>query len=227
MSRSATVFFQTRGLTEMSVGNGGLRMAYMQLELSCKFGEGNACSTELICISIDEGALRAIKRRESGGRLLPAGVVRIEGLFASHQAVRLFVRRRKRPRPNSIDLTDSSRPSTPPDYRKSNLDTSNPITPLIQPIMSLSSSIASLDPLSRSSPVVPAQLSEDDWEEVEVGKGLAQYNSVEIDRIKGMKRYVIASVGRENANKGVCSSHIEQMLGYSDSEHVVDSITFF
>ena len=28
------------------------------------------------------------------------------------------------------------------------------------------------------------------WEEVEVGKGLAQYNSVEIDRIKGMKRSV-------------------------------------
>jgi glutamate 5-kinase len=28
----------------------------------------------------------------------------------------------------------------------------------------------------------------DEWEELEVGKGLAQYNSVEIDRIKGMKR---------------------------------------
>jgi glutamate 5-kinase len=28
----------------------------------------------------------------------------------------------------------------------------------------------------------------DEWEELEVGKGLAQYNSVEIDRIKGMRR---------------------------------------
>jgi glutamate 5-kinase len=52
--------------------------------------------------------------------------------------------------------------------------------------MSMSSSIVSLDPLSRSSP----KLEEEGWEEVEVGKGLAQYNSVEIDRIKGMKRSV-------------------------------------
>jgi len=29
---------------------------------------------------------------------------------------------------------------------------------------------------------------DDEWEEVEVGKGLAHYNSVEIDRIKGLKR---------------------------------------
>jgi glutamate 5-kinase len=28
----------------------------------------------------------------------------------------------------------------------------------------------------------------DEWEEVEIGKGLSHYNSVEIDRIKGMKR---------------------------------------
>jgi len=27
-----------------------------------------------------------------------------------------------------------------------------------------------------------------EWEETEIGKGLAHYNSVEIDRIKGMKR---------------------------------------
>lgn len=89
--------------------------------------------------------------------------------------------------------------------------------------MSLSSSIASLDPLSRSVPPSPAihALTErlsativaasplaqewralshqgkadgtddsdvDEWEELEIGKGLAQYNSVEIDRIKGMKR---------------------------------------
>jgi len=99
---------------------------------------------------------------------------------------------------------------------------SQPGTPNLKPVMSLSSSIASLDPLSRSFPPSPAiqaiserfsamptigsplgqelkavaeaQASEedgleaDDWEEVEVGKGLAHYNSVEIDRIKGMKR---------------------------------------
>lgn len=109
--------------------------------------------------------------------------------------------------------------------------TATPPTPAIEPILSLSSSIASLDPLSRSGPNSPAihaiaerlsisTLSEpgaaaaqqpasegttqsaggqaqhipppddDEWEEVEIGKGLAQYNSVEIDRLKGMKRCV-------------------------------------
>ena len=29
---------------------------------------------------------------------------------------------------------------------------------------------------------------DDDWEEVEVGKGLAHYNSLEMNRIKGLKR---------------------------------------
>jgi glutamate 5-kinase len=31
---------------------------------------------------------------------------------------------------------------------------------------------------------------DDEWEEVEIGKGLSHYNSVEMERIKGMKRYV-------------------------------------
>ncbi|CED84843.1 glutamate 5-kinase [Phaffia rhodozyma] len=103
-----------------------------------------------------------------------------------------------------------------------------PITPSLLPSMSLSSSIASLDPLSTSvsispiphsvspslaSPalvpaVVAATSEEDEWEYVEVGKGQANYNSSEIDRIKGMK-----------------SSRISEILGYADTEHVVDSIT--
>ncbi|ORY22700.1 Aspartate/glutamate/uridylate kinase [Naematelia encephala] len=235
-------------------------------------------------VVIDEGAHRAITRKESGGRLLPAGVVRVEGLFASHQAVKLFVRRRRRsafPQPPvldqhpSIDESDTDSPSSPsspmrlpaarlgrpsPLATTSNTSSPNllavqPGTPTIQPAMSLSSSIASLDPLSKSVPESPAVQAlsagtlgqwevlrslhetkmlghdrvrresaekeklgfgedavkgEDEWEEVEIGKGLAQYNSVEIDRIKGLK-----------------SSNIEQVLGYSESEHVVDSITFY
>ncbi|WOO80510.1 Glutamate 5-kinase [Vanrija pseudolonga] len=219
-------------------------------------------------VVIDEGAYRAIGRRESGGRLLPAGVVRVEGPFASHQAVRIVVRRRKRfppaplltnpisESPTPARLEDSAPNSADPDLlspvpsglrkthplaastsavdRSPESAASQPDTPSIQPALSLSSSVASLDPLSRTGPSSPAMkaISErlahvsfgtigaaaadetaqapapvDEWEEIEVGKGLAQYNSVEIDRIKGMK-----------------SSHIEQVLGYSESEHAVDSI---
>ncbi|KAL1411892.1 Glutamate 5-kinase [Vanrija albida] len=220
-------------------------------------------------VVIDEGAYRAIGRRESGGRLLPAGVVRVEGPFASHQAVRIVVRRRKRfppaplltnpisEAPTPARLDDSAPTSADPELlspipgalrkahplaastsavnRSPESTASQPDTPNIQPALSLSSSVASLDPLSRTGPSSPAMkaISErlatvsfatigatasddsaqtpaplaDEWEEIEVGKGLAQYNSVEIDRIKGMK-----------------SSHIEQVLGYSESEHAVDSI---
>lgn len=35
----------------------------------------------------------------------------------------------------------------------------------------------------------------DEWEEVEIGKGLSHYNSLEIDRIKGKKRRVMLHNG--------------------------------
>lgn len=128
----------------------------------------------------------------------------------------------------------------------SDANNTEPDTPQLQPSMSLSSSIASLDPLSRSVPPSPAitALAErlgttsltsigrgvaegesDEWEEVEVAKGLAQYNSVEIDRMKGRKRWAIIDVFL-----CICwwafSSEIEKLIGYVESEHVVDSITF-
>lgn len=170
-------------------------------------------------------------RRESGGRLLPAGVIRVEGVFASHQAVRLIVRRKRRSVLTSHVETDSHPPSPKLNPNSSSTTgstvsflslqattsessiTTYPTTPSIQPALSLSSSIASLDPLNRSSnPASPGLqhqhattmttsgadlgvISEGvsvalDWEEVEIGKGLAQYNSSEIDRVKGMKRCV-------------------------------------
>lgn len=200
-------------------------------------------------VVIDEGACRAIRRKESGGRLLPAGVVRVAGPFASHQAVRLVVRRRRHDDVAAFSSIDESTPGSPtpdlsqvpqpatlasPALRHLTIGTTNPITimsdtnntepdtPQLQPSMSLSSSIASLDPLSRSVPPSPAitALAErlgttsltrigrgvtegesDEWEEVEVAKGLAQYNSVEIDRMKGRK-----------------SSEIEKLIGYVESE---------
>jgi hypothetical protein len=37
---------------------------------------------------------------------------------------------------------------------------------------------------------------EEGWIDVEVGRGLANYNSVEISRIKGVKRYALMSLFR-------------------------------
>lgn len=126
-----------------------------------------------------------------------------------------------------------------------------PDTPNLQPAMSLSSSIASLDPLNirLSVPNSPAplqtplahsqgqaegvsglverlgmtglssvlgvgagavgegkdkdkgkEIKEEDWEEVEIGKGLALYNSTELGMLKGQKRSVLSCfLGYEEA----------------------------
>ncbi|WFD36028.1 glutamate 5-kinase [Malassezia cuniculi] len=42
---------------------------------------------------IDEGAYERISKKESGGRLLPAGVIGVEGVFERLQAVRLLVKK--------------------------------------------------------------------------------------------------------------------------------------
>jgi len=47
-----------------------------------------------------------------------------------------------------------------------------------------------------------------DWEIFEVGRGLANYNSAQIKRVKGAK-----------------STNIPHVLGYADSEYVVENIT--
>ncbi|KAF8510340.1 glutamate 5-kinase [Gautieria morchelliformis] len=183
-------------------------------------------------VIIDTGAHHVLSRRDSGGRLLPAGVVDVRGGFASGQAVRIAVRRRKK----GPDDRDSA-PSRILDPYMTYLDGSpitQPSTPTLLPAVSLSSSIASLEPLSRSgsmndTTLTPSSSSstvtetladggirtpneteeeEEGWDVVEVGRGLANYNWAEINRVKGLK-----------------SAYITQLLGYADSEYVVENIT--
>jgi glutamate 5-kinase len=278
-------------------------------------------------ITIDAGAYQALLRKESGGRLLAAGVLSVEGTFASQQAVKIFVRRRKRwesvaapPLSSPYDLLTRSVTETPnyPNHQSHqhqhtasssssssyrppsstfnssqqlpssslgsasylsspNLNLTEPNTPNIIPAMSLSSSIASLDPLSRSNPDSPALIAQhaqamrridgwdlnaslggggssesvngegdttarsdkdDEWELLEVGKGQANYNWSEMDRIKGCKRYVSSFssfVGRLPFRAEwlilirlhflLHSDKIFEILGYAESGYVVESIT--
>lgn len=196
-------------------------------------------------IVIDEGAYRAIRRKENGGRLLPAGVISVEGVFASHQAVKLIVRRKKRTTNQSIVVDEDTAQRETRDMMPAHVGEAagllggspftQPTTPSIHPAMSISSSVTSLEALNMSgiiSHTSSLALTEggcglqdssrssldllkgenvlaDDWEDVKIGKGLALYNSVEIDRIKGLKSTDIAAV-----------------LGYSETPQVVDSIVF-
>lgn len=132
-------------------------------------------------IIVDTGAHSVLSRRESGGRLLAAGVIGVIGSFAAGQAVRIVI----------LSRTDWPSVKSRPD------SSSFPVTP-----SELHDLVEDLVPASKEQ----QQYSEADV--TEVGRGMAIYNSVQIDKIKGLN-----------------SSHIPQMLGYADSEYVVENIT--
>ncbi|KAI8999118.1 glutamate 5-kinase [Trametes punicea] len=179
-------------------------------------------------VIIDSGAHHVLSKRESGGRLLAAGVLGVRGAFASGQAVRILIRKRHpgETSDKSEGRTEGGSPTPSRTTYPDGTTTTAPNTPEINPAASLSSSISTLDPL----PTVSEELTpsttlkplpeEDtvviergvddttDWELEEVGRGLANYNSAQIDRVKGLR-----------------SSYIPQLLGYADSEYVVENIT--
>jgi glutamate 5-kinase len=64
---------------------------------------------------------------------------------------------------------------------------------------------------------------------IEVGRGLTNYNSAQILAVKGLKRCVINSFliwcDPRLPDPFFCSSFLPQVLGYADSEFVVENIT--
>jgi glutamate 5-kinase len=140
-------------------------------------------------IIIDQGALERIARPESGGRLLPAGVIGVEGTWERMQAIRV-VARRKRTANGNASLMTTGIPPAPSKKLNAYLhkgfsSTSSPSTPSLEDKMAhamLSEQIVLADPFQGDVE------SEQDWELVEVGRGLANYNSIESERIKGIKR---------------------------------------
>lgn len=131
-------------------------------------------------IIIDSGAYTVLSRRESGGRLLPVGVLGVRGLFASGQAVRILVR--------SLPDGFGEKPTTIPDPKDSEI--------VIASLSRSSSSSSIQDDLVSDTQTImdddfhgTAEVEESDaWEVKEVGRGLANYNSVQISRIKGLNR---------------------------------------
>lgn len=103
--------------------------------------------------------------------MLPAGVLKVEGVFASLQAVRVVARLRKGDsdgrRRSCTQLLDGQRSATsevattPSIHTEPVSPSTTPTTPNIYPAASLSSSIISLDPpLSQPSSTSPSRLSE-------------------------------------------------------------------
>lgn len=140
-------------------------------------------------VIIDPGAHSVLSRRESGGRLLAAGVLGVRGAFASGQAVRILVRKK------AAGAISEDIEAAREEYVRG-LAPTQPGTPVATDIGS--------DGTEGVSPVLPlpvedAVLVEKDvvddgqWEVEEVGRGLANYNSAQVDSVKGLNRCVAAS----------------------------------
>lgn len=157
-------------------------------------------------VIIDSGAHHVLSKRESGGRLLAAGVLGVRGAFASGQAVRILIRTDP-PGEATETVAGSEKAEGGSSYADGTVMT-EPNTPEINATASLSSSISTLDQLSivdeEMTPSTTLRpLPEDDtvlierpvdstaeWELEEVGRGLANYNSAQIERVKGLRRYL-------------------------------------
>ncbi|EIM23074.1 glutamate 5-kinase [Wallemia mellicola CBS 633.66] len=143
-------------------------------------------------IVVDLGAAKALIK--GGGRLLPAGVVAVKGAFAIGQAV-------------SITIANQTEKNSFPSISPLSLaaikmsDESYPPTPNLAP-QNISSSVSSLE-----TSIAGGFTTVDSTENLEFGRGLANYNSTDIDRVKGHKSSLIADI-----------------LGFADSEHVVEQI---
>ena len=148
-------------------------------------------------VIIDPGAHSVLARRESGGRLLAAGVLGVRGAFASGQAVRILVRK-KAAGAISEDIEAACE-----GYVRG-LAPTQPGTPLATDIVGDASTtcqdlgsggtegVLPLVPPRVGDTVLVEQSVVDDgqWEVEEVGRGLANYNSAQVDKVKGLNRCV-------------------------------------
>ncbi|GAA5843727.1 hypothetical protein JCM9279_000122 [Rhodotorula babjevae] len=143
-------------------------------------------------VYVDEGAFRAIAHGErdagsggNGGRLLAAGVLRVEGTFAAGQAVRVCV---IRGRTGNSERRRARAASPRQDGDGDEL-------------------AEGVDGLEVAPSAARSEAVQEGEEVIEFGRGLTNYNSIEIDRVKGLR-----------------SSDIERVLSHYDAEHVVESI---
>jgi len=137
-------------------------------------------------VVVDAGAHHVLSKRESGGRLLAVGVIGVIGAFAAQQAVRIVVRRKR--------VGEEQREEEKERYLSS-LEPTRPDTPTKQ-AAGHESSVADgghkikkevVDPLENKAKSDTGLREED---VIEVGRGLANYNSVQITAVKGLHRYV-------------------------------------
>jgi glutamate 5-kinase len=213
-------------------------------------------------VIIDMGAHVVLSRKESGGRLLPVGVIGVKGSFASHQAVRVCIKAKT----DSVDVSGKAQVEDPEaavrEYARGvpmGVLASASATPTTAGPASGSDLTTGVHQLLHpSNPNLPSAVEEDraaalgdsdpvdSWQLVEVGRGLANYNSEQIDKVKKVNRCVCGHCSRTSWRRLVFffsgfrgvrgaeslltppmfySSSLSKILGYADSDYVVENIT--
>ncbi|EIM82421.1 glutamate 5-kinase [Stereum hirsutum FP-91666 SS1] len=168
-------------------------------------------------VIIDRGAYEVLARRESGGRLLAAGVRGVRGIWAGGVGVRVLVRKgedgssRSRSERKIIMAgngdageEEGEGRSTPQGLSDGDAVVVDRSPPGVDVVDEDKEEAAAAEGSHRES-----QREEDvETELIEVGRGLANYNSAQIEKVMGLN-----------------SSFLPQLLGYADSEYVVENIT--
>jgi len=127
-------------------------------------------------IVIDAGAYHALAHRDSGGKLLAAGVIGIIGVFASEQAVRIVIPRRRHGNlEDELDAYLQAMASTMP----TTLDTATMLREL--GASSTEAGESTMDDQQKADVFLEADV-------MEVGRGLTNYNSAQIMAVKGLNR---------------------------------------
>ncbi|KAJ3309685.1 hypothetical protein HDU76_003543 [Blyttiomyces sp. JEL0837] len=139
-------------------------------------------------IYVDAGAVRAITS-DVRSSLFAAGIVGVSGTFSAQQSVRIVTVVKKG---DVVDGDAKTNSSTSSSTDNAGLDTSNPIASVNDAIWDSEERVASFFGGSGSCEVV------------EIGKGVVNYSSTEIWRIRGCR-----------------SIEIADLLGYMDSDSVV------
>ena len=180
-------------------------------------------------VIIDPGAHSVLSCRESGGRLLAAGVLGVRGAFASGQAVRILVRKK------ATGAISEDIEAAREEYIRG-LAPTQPGTPVATDIVGdVPSDGTEGVPPTLPLPVEDAVLVEKDvvddgrWEVEEVGRGLANYNSAQVDKVKGLNRCGthVGSFSFSVVDLPRFSAYLSPLLGYADTEHVVENVTIF
>jgi glutamate 5-kinase len=128
-------------------------------------------------VIVDAGAHHVLSKRESGGRLLAVGVIGVIGAFAAQQAVRIVVRRRR--------VGEEQRQEEKKRYLNA-LEPARPDSPTKQ--------AAGQAAHEGEGKIVESDVDLQEEDVIEVGRGLANYNSVQIMAVKGLHRYMFSSV---------------------------------